>query len=52
MYDLRVLVAVVVIQQLNIQTCTAQNCSQTLLQRFDDAVITFIRQEKTPKSED
>ena len=25
----------------------AQNCSQTLLQHFDDAVITFIRQEKT-----
>jgi len=23
------------------------NCSQTLLQRFSDAVITFIRQKKT-----
>ena len=45
MYDLRVIVAVVVIHQLNIRTCTARNCSQTLLQRFNDAMIT-IRQEK------
>ena len=27
---------------LHIRTCTARSCSQTLLQRFDDAVITFI----------
>ena len=51
MYDLRVIVAVVVIHQLNIRTCMAQNCSQTSLQRFDDAVITFIRQEKCPNIE-
>ena len=31
LYDLRVIVAVVVIYQLNIQTCTAQNCSQSFL---------------------
>ena len=31
-----------VIHQLDIRTCTAQNCSQTLLQRFNDAVITFL----------
>ena len=41
-YDLRVIVAVVVIHQLDIRTCTAQNCSQTLLRRFNDAVITFL----------
>ena len=46
MYDLRVIAAVVVTHQLDIRTCTAQNCSQTLLQRFNDAVITFIRQAK------
>ena len=40
MYDLRVIVAVVVIYQPDIWTCTAQNL---LLQRFNDAVI---RQEK------
>ena len=27
---------------LHIRTCTAQSCSQTLFQHFDDAVITFI----------
>ena len=37
-YDLKVITAVVVIHQLDIQTCTAQNWSQTLLQCFDDAV--------------
>ena len=46
MYDLREIAAVVVTHQLDIRTCTAQNCSQTLLQRFNDAVITFIRQAK------
>ena len=32
------------LHQLNIQTCTAQSCLEFLLQRFDNAVITFIRQ--------
>ena len=43
LYNLRAIVAVVVLHQLDIQTCTAKNF---LLQRFDDTVITFIRQEK------
>ena len=42
MYDLRVIVAVVVIHQLDIWTCTAQNCSESFMLCFDDAVITFI----------
>ena len=45
-YDLRVIVAVVVIHQLNIRTCTPQIVQNLLLQRFNDTVITFIRQEK------
>ena len=44
LYDLRVIVAVVVLQQLDIRTCTAEIVHKlTLLQRFDDAVITFIK---------
>ena len=35
------------IQQLDIRTSTAQSFSEFLLKRFDDAVITFIRQERT-----
>ena len=31
MYDLRVIVAVVVIYQLDIRTCTAQNCSESFI---------------------
>ena len=31
LYNLRVIVAVVVIYQLDIRTCTAQNCSQSFL---------------------
>ena len=47
MYDLRVIVAVVVsYTQLDIRTCTAQIVHKLYLQRFDDAVITFIGQEK------
>ena len=34
-------VTVVIIYQLDIRTCTAQNCSES--QRFNDAVIIFIR---------
>ena len=40
MYDLRVIVAVVVLHQLDIQTCTAQIVHKLYC---DDAVITFIR---------
>ena len=40
MYDLRVIVAVVVLHQLDIRTCTAQIVHQLYC---DDAVITFIR---------
>ena len=44
MYDLRVIVAVVVIHQLDTRYLD-MHCSK-LLQHFDDTVITFIRQDE------